>query len=176
MRLCGTWEDVDVDDGEGVRVYVDDDVQAEQGHVELHPELSDQGGHGLGAGRRQTGHLLIQLWGEKERERGLLIQSSPLPSPVCPNRLGNTGGTFSLNLNPAACIFEFIIRCDATRDAHCGEVRARLRLGHLMAVEEDCFSVWRQREQQKKQRGDCTMQEESRREKRKELQEEGGED
>ncbi len=62
---CSTWEDVDVDDGEGVCVYVDDDVHAEQDHAELHSELSDQGGHGLGAGRRQAGHLLVQL-GEQE--------------------------------------------------------------------------------------------------------------
>lgn len=30
---CSTWEDVDVDDREGVCVYVDDDVHAEQGHA-----------------------------------------------------------------------------------------------------------------------------------------------
>lgn len=65
---CSTWEDVDVDDGEGVRVYVDDDVHAEQGHVELHSELPDQGGHGRGAGRRQTRHLLIQLWDGRRRK------------------------------------------------------------------------------------------------------------
>lgn len=68
LNGCSTWEDVDVDDGEGVRVYVDDDVHAEQGHVELHSELSDQGGHRLGAGRRQTRHLLIQL-GDRRRKK-----------------------------------------------------------------------------------------------------------
>lgn len=64
---CSTWEDVDVDDGEGVRVYVDDDVHAEQGHAKLNSELSDEGGHGLGAGRRQEGHLLIQLAEQEEK-------------------------------------------------------------------------------------------------------------
>lgn len=62
-----TWEDVDVDDGEGVCVYVDDDVHAEQGHTQLNPELSDQGGHGLRAERRQAWHLLIQLGEQKDR-------------------------------------------------------------------------------------------------------------
>lgn len=79
VRLCScsTWEDVDVDDGEGVRVYVDDDVHAEQGHAQLHSELSDQGGHGLRAGRRQAGHLLIQL-GEKEERGGYQPKWVPL--------------------------------------------------------------------------------------------------
>lgn len=74
---CSTWEDVDVDDGEGVRVYVDDDVHAEQGHAQLHSELSDQGGHCLRAGRRQAGHLLIQL-GEKEERGGYQPKQVPL--------------------------------------------------------------------------------------------------
>lgn len=85
-------------------MYVDDDVQAEQGHVELHPELSDQGGHGLGAGRRQTGHLLIQLWGEKERER-VVDPIKCLALPCMPKPFRKYKGMFSLNLKPAACIF-----------------------------------------------------------------------
>lgn len=46
---------------------VDDDIHAEQCHAELQPELFDQGGHGLGAGRRQAGHLFVQLGGEMRR-------------------------------------------------------------------------------------------------------------
>lgn len=69
LQLLITWEDVDVNYSEGVRVYVDDDVHAEQGHAELHSELSDQGSHGLGAGRRQVGHLFIQL--EVKRRKSL---------------------------------------------------------------------------------------------------------
>lgn len=61
LQLLITWEDVDVDYGEGVRVYVDDDVHTKQGHAELHSELPDQCSHGLRAGRRQVGHLFIQL-------------------------------------------------------------------------------------------------------------------
>lgn len=75
MRVCGgiTWEDVDVDDGEGVRLDVDDHVHAEQRHAQLHSELSDQGGHGLRAGRRQVGHLLVQL-GETTENKGYETQ------------------------------------------------------------------------------------------------------
>lgn len=63
--IRATWEDVDVDDGEGVCVYVDDDVDAEQRHAELRAQLSDERRHGLRAGRREVGHLLIQLGGER---------------------------------------------------------------------------------------------------------------
>lgn len=41
------WENVDVDDGERVRSYVDDDVHAKQGHAELSSELLDEGGHSI---------------------------------------------------------------------------------------------------------------------------------
>lgn len=63
---CSTWEDVDVDDGERVRVYVDDDVHTEQHHAQLGSQLRHQSSHGLGAGRRQEGHLLVQLGGRRE--------------------------------------------------------------------------------------------------------------
>lgn len=65
--IRATWEDVDVDDGEGVCVYVDDDVDAEQRHAELRAQLSDERRHGLRAGRREVGHLLIQLGGRDEQ-------------------------------------------------------------------------------------------------------------
>lgn len=68
LYSCSTWEDVDVDDCEGVCVYVYDDVHAEQGHAKLNSELSDQGGQGLRAGRRQTRHLLVQLRDQEEIE------------------------------------------------------------------------------------------------------------
>ena len=35
-----TWEDVNVDDSEGVRVDADDDVHPEQSHAQLCPQLS----------------------------------------------------------------------------------------------------------------------------------------
>lgn len=62
-----TWEDVDVDDGEGVCVYVDDDVYAEQRHAELRAQLLDERGHGLRAGWGEVGHLFIQLGGERSQ-------------------------------------------------------------------------------------------------------------
>ena len=81
-----TWEDVDVDDGEGVCVYVDDDVHAEQGHAKQDSELSDQSGHGLRAERRQAGHLLIQL-GEQE-EKGH-VYGGLRAKPTCDKWVGS---------------------------------------------------------------------------------------
>lgn len=76
-RGCATWEDVDVDDGEGVRVYVDDDIYAEKRHAQLRAELFDERGHGLRAGRRKVGHLFIQLGGEMRKSH----QVRPLRTP-----------------------------------------------------------------------------------------------
>lgn len=64
-----TWEDIDVDDGEGVRADVDDDVHAEKRHAQLRAELFDERGHGLGAGRRKVGHPFIQLGGAMRTPR-----------------------------------------------------------------------------------------------------------
>lgn len=113
MSGGGTWEDVDVDDGQRVRVYVDDDVHAEKRHAELRAELFDQRGHGLGAGRREVGHLFIQLGGEI---------------------------TDSLQVRPSPAFYTAYPALSYRR-----EVRAGLWLGHLMAVEENCLSVWRRR-------------------------------
>lgn len=67
-RDSTTWEDVDVNDGEGVRVYVDDHVYSKERHAELRAELPDQRGHGLRAGRGKVGHLLVQLGGETRKQ------------------------------------------------------------------------------------------------------------
>lgn len=67
LCTCCTWEDVDVDDGEGVCVDVDDNIHTEQGHAQLNSELPDQSSHGLRAGRGQAWRLLIELEGQEER-------------------------------------------------------------------------------------------------------------
>lgn len=114
--LCDstTWEDVDVNDGEGVRVYVDDDIYSKKRHAELRAELSDQRGHGLRAGRRKVGHLLIQLGGRDQETVSSEAFSSRAPS--------------SFSAGPQ------------TRNYRC-EIRAGLWLGHLVAVEEYRLSV-----------------------------------
>lgn len=67
-------------------MHVDDDIHAKQGHAELNSELSDQGGHGLGAGRRQARHLLVQLRGQEEKGH---YEVGFQPSQV-PNGRGST--------------------------------------------------------------------------------------
>lgn len=54
------WKDVDVDNSQGVCLYVDNDVHTKQGHAQLDSELSHKGSQGLRAGRWQARHLLIQ--------------------------------------------------------------------------------------------------------------------
>lgn len=116
---CATWEDVDVDDGEGVCVDVDDDIYAEQRHAELRAELFDERGHGLGAGRREGGHLFIQLGGEV----GKWHHVRPLrPSYVRCRMLLSRSSTYRRQMGGG------------------------LWLGHLMAVEENGLSVCRRSE------------------------------